>query len=54
MLKGSWVAPFFSVLLEGEQKTEAGDRFFDLLKAPGVRKSWQAVKELLGGWLPHS
>lgn len=36
MLTGSWVAPFFTVLSEGEQKTEAGATFLDLPKVLDV------------------
>lgn len=54
MLKGYWVVPFFTLLLKGELKTEAGNRcgfvffFLDLLKAPVVQKPWQEVKSFWG------
>lgn len=40
-------APFFTMFPEGEQKTEAGDTFLDLMKVLDVRKPWQGVEKLV-------
>lgn len=46
MLKGSWAALFFTVFSEGEQKTEAGDIFLDLVKVLDVKKPDKELKSL--------